>query len=126
MRAAHLCQIEWYLTGMTPGASSWNFCSILRRWPPLDILMRLWNTAAYGSPCRDLHRTCTFQLPRSQERYVNANVTVSSQVWVSAPDQACTGFFCPRWETYSTPCLQAALDCPLQSVHCMGSWHCQI
>ena len=48
--------------GMTPGASSWNFCSILRRWPPLDILMRLWNTAAYGSPCRDLYKTCTSQL----------------------------------------------------------------
>ena len=44
--SAHLCHMEWYLTGITPGASSWNFCSILRRWPPLDILMRRWNTAA--------------------------------------------------------------------------------
>ena len=80
MSVAYLCQIEWYLTGMTPGASSWNFCSIFRRWPPLDILMRLWNTAAYGSPCRDLHRTCASQLSMPQEHCVTAHVIVPSQI----------------------------------------------
>ena len=58
-QTAHLgssmrCQIEWCLTGMTPGANSWNFCSILSLWPPVDILIRSWNTAPKGSPCNAL------------------------------------------------------------------------
>lgn len=50
-------QIEKCFTGSTPGCSSWNFCSILIRLPPVDSLMRSWKTAENGSPCSALHTT---------------------------------------------------------------------
>ena len=48
--------MEKCLTGATPGCSSWNFCSNFIRRPPLESLMRSWNTAEKGSPCRALRQ----------------------------------------------------------------------